>query len=272
MPDQFKLLVVTPTRGESVWMEQTVASVVKFGGVHVLVAPPAAVGGLAARFPGLSVVPEPAGGAGMYAAINAGIAAAADWHAFTYLNDDDLLLPDFQRLLGQANTTGARVVYGGVRLIDAAGHRVGAIPISPFPALNRLLYAQRIEPVFQHGTVITRAAFDQLGVFDADYRYCGDSEWLARACAAGVEFVCATRRPVAAFRLHAGQSTKNRPEMVVERARVDRKLGLLTLAPGRGAARWFARLVFRLANARIYAERVLRHGFVRFDTLLERTG
>ncbi len=273
-----KLLVVTPTLGDSPWLAETVASVATRATeaptiTHVLVAPAAKLAELAARFPKVVVVAEPTGNQGMYVAINAGLAAGGDWEAFTYLNDDDVLLPDFTsaaRTIREAGAGRPLVAYGGVRLIGAQGKRLGAIPISSAPELNRALYAQRLEPVFQHGTVVTRAVFDAIGGFDATLRFCGDSEFLARACARGIPFVCATRREVAAFRLRAGQATKNRPAMIAERARVDAKLGLLAPRPAAELRR--ARWRFRLANLAIYAERVARHGFVTFDELLERGG
>ncbi|HVS52978.1 MAG TPA: glycosyltransferase [Opitutaceae bacterium] len=264
------ILVVTPTLGESRWLDETVASVAAQSVAcrHVLVAPAARMTELARRFSRVEVIAE--SGGGMYAAINAGLAAAGEWDAFTYLNDDDALLPRFGVV---AQALAARrgepaIAYGGVRLIDARGARIGAIPISPFPRLNRALYAQRIEPVYQHGTLVTRAAFAQLGGFDTTFRYCGDSEFLARACVRSVRFVCATTREVAAFRVRAGQLTKNRAALVEERRRVDEKLGLL--APMSVAQRLAARLVFRVANFPRYVERIARHGFVSFDELLTR--
>ena len=272
-----KLLVVTPTLGLSPWLEETVASVATHavGELHVLVSPPEATAGLARRFPQLRIVAERAGG-GMYAAINAGLAVAGDWDAFTYLNDDDLLLPDFARIVAAVGTTvadfhrDARVIYGGVRLVGADGRRLGAIPISSQPGLNRALYAQRLEPVYQHGTVATRAVVEKLGGFDPALKFCGDSEFLARACVSGTGFVCATRREVAAFRLRPGQLTKNRGPMIAERVRVDAKLGLLSARPADELRR--ARWRFRTANWRVYAERIARHGFVSFDEMLARLG
>lgn len=268
-----KLLVVTPTLGESPWLAETVASVAACAGPceHVLVAAAAAVRTLAGLFPNVRVVTEPGGG--MYAAINAGLAVAGHWEAFTYLNDDDLLLPDFSAVVQAVADAGGRplIAYGGVRLIDARGRRLGAIPISPAPGLNRALYAQRMEPVYQHGTVVTRAAVAAAGgAFATTLRFCGDSEFLARACVRGVPFVRATRREVAAFRLRAGQLTKNRSVMTAERKRVDEKLGLLAPLPAgvRRRARWR----FRIANLAIYAERIRRHGFLSFDELIERVG
>ena len=267
-----RLLVITPTLGSSPWLAETVASVAAqpMDCTHVLVAPAAAGAELREKFPRATVVAESPGG--MYAAINAGAAAASDWDLLSYINDDDLLLPLFARVVQVAAAAGDRplITYGGVRLIDARGRRLGDIPIACFPSQHRALYAQRLEPVFQHGTVVTRAAWVQLGGFDATLRFCGDSEFLARACVSGVPAVCATRGAVAAFRLRAGQLTKDRAAMEAERARVDVKLGLL--APRQTLRHRWARCVFRVTNLPIYAERVARFGFVTFDELIARTG
>jgi hypothetical protein len=262
------MLVVTPTLGKSPWLDDTVKSVASqpFPCMHVLVGPAAVLPELATRYPRVTVVPEPGGG--MYAAINAGLAAVPDWHAFTYINDDDLLLPGFAKVVARARTTEARVVYGSVRLINTHGRRTGAIPTSPFPSLNRLLYAQRVEPVYQHGTVATRAVVDRFGPFDETLRFCGDSEFLGRACVSGVPFVCATSGVVAAFRLRAGQLTKNLPVMLEEHHRLYNKLKLpaerITLHHR------LARLVFLAANTPVYIERIYRHGFITFGEVLSK--
>lgn len=271
-----RVLVVTPTLGDSRWLPETMASVAALSAsaetVHVLVTPAHAVARLKADFPRVVVVEEPAGG-GMYAAINAGVAAVrGHWDVVTYLNDDDILLPRFAVVARAATSHGGRpaLAYGGVRLIGADDQRLGAIPISHFPSQNRALYAQRLEPVYQHGIAVNRAAWERLQGFDAAFRLCGDSEFLARACVSGLHLVCASHRAVAAFRLRAGQLTKSRPAMEAERRRVDEKLALL--AGPSSLARAWARGVFRVTNLPIYAERILRHGFLSFDELLRRGG
>ena len=262
-----KVIVVTPTLGTSPWLAETVASVAALavGGRHVLVAPAPAVAGLRQKFPGTTVLPEPGGG--MYAAINAGL-AAAEWDAFTYLNDDDLLRPRFADVVAAVAAGRDRplLAYGSVELIDRAGAHLGTIPVSRFPAHNRRLYAERLEPVYQHGTLVTRAAWRAVGGFDASFTRCGDSEYLARLCVQGVPAIH-VRGPVGAFRLHPGQFTKDRPAMLADRDRVDAKLGLRE-GTQRGQA--WARFCFRAGNLAVYAERLARHGWISFDQLLER--
>ena len=264
-----RILTITPTLGTSPWLAETVASVAQLGlaGEHVLVAPAGAVAELAARFPQTRAVAEPGGG--MYAAINAGLRAGREWDAFTYINDDDVLLPGFARAVARlGDPAEPRVVYGGVRLIDKNGRRLGAIPISPVPALNRLLYAQWIEPVYQHGTLVSRAVVERGGGYDESFRYCGDSEFLGRACLAGVEFVHASWGPVAAFRLRAGQLTKHLDAMKAEHQRMEQKIPLR--AARRGWRQVGARIVFRLANVPVYVERIARFGFIGFGEVLAR--
>lgn len=266
-----KLLIVTPTLGNSPWLSDTMRSVADLGAMHVLVAPKGQVASLAARFPGVKVVGEPEGG-GMYSAINYAVEVEGrEWDAVSYLNDDDLLLPDFARVCAvvERDPSGARVVYGRVRLINAQGARLGAIPISPSGSINRALYAARLEPLYQQGTVLTRDAWNRLGGCDGRLRFCGDSDLLARACLAGMPFE-RVGGEVAAFRLRAGQLTKNRAAMVAERALVDERLGLLKGVDSKEKRR--ARLWFRWANAWVYAERIARHGWVSFDELLTRGG
>lgn len=260
------ILVVTPTLGESPWLDETVASVTAqdMPCRHVLVCPADKVTALSARFPGVEVYPEPGGG--MYAAINAGLEAAGEWGAFTYINDDDLLLPGFSKLAAAAQLGGERVVYGGVRLINTHGERTGAIPISPWSRLNRVLYAQRVEPVYQHGTIFTRAVYDRIGGFDTDLQFCGDSEMLARACVSDVPFHRASLGVVAAFRLRAGQLTKNLPVMLAEHHKLYNKLQLP--APRLTLKHRVARLLFLVGNLGVYVERIRRHGFIGFGEVL----
>lgn len=265
-----RILVITPTLGTSPWLEETVVSVARLPlpCTHMLVAPATAIASLGARFPAVRVIAEPGGG--MYAAINAALAAESSWGMFTYINDDDLLLPGFALVVDCMRQNPEGAAYGGVRLIGPQGQPLGSIPISPFPALNRRLYAQRVEPVYQHGTVFSRQLYEKMGGFDENFRFCGDTEYMARACVAGLPFRCATMRQVAAFRLWAGQLTKNLAAMQAESDRVHAKLGLP--APCITWQHRWARLVFRGANLPVYLERIVRHGPITFGELLARGG
>ncbi len=251
-----RILVITPTLGASPWLEETVASVTRFAAFsqHVLVAPAAQMEELVRRFPTLTVVPDPGGG--MYAAINAGLAKIPDWDAFTYINDDDLLLPGFGQLLKRLPHGLDGVHYGRVRMIDAEGQALGRIPISRNPRLNAVLYRSGIEPVYQHGTVIPRRVLEKVGRFDESYRLCGDSEWLARACLGGCRFTYCSS-DVAAFRIRSGQLSRNVQAMGAERERFRRFLGPQPC----WRRRVLAVVAFRAGNIGVYLARVFRYGW-----------
>ena len=264
-----KVLVITPTLGRSRWLSETVDSVAALSLpiIHVLVAPGAVSVDLQRKFPNTEVISE--AGSGMYGAVNDGARHCKSWDAITYINDDDLLLPAFNRLARAAKERGRaeQITYGRVSLVDGAGRRLGSIPINPWPTLSRSLYRLRIEPVYQQGTLISRAAWDRMGGFCETLRFCGDSEFLARACIKSIPFFFCNRT-VGAFRLRTGQLTKNRALMINERFEVDRNLKLVS-APRRLHDK-LASLVFRAANAAVYIERIARHGPITFDRMLEK--
>jgi hypothetical protein len=249
-------LVITPTLGQSPWLDETVASVAGLPRAcrHVLVCPGSVRAELERRFPHAQVVTEPGGG--LYAAINAGIAAAPEGDALTYLNDDDVLCAGgtaraWQRLEEDARTD---VVYGKVSLIDAAGAGQGWLPVAHRPGDLASLLARGIVPLAQPGTWLRPAMLKRLGGFDASFRLAGDLDFFSRALAGGAQFDFVPAE-VARFRLHPAQLSKN------ERAGDDEKARALT--------RWAdaprsisALLRFRRDNLPGYLDRVRRLGFV----------
>lgn len=258
-------LVVTPTLGQSPWLGETVASVAALPRAcrHVLVCPAAMRAELATRFPDTLVVEEPVGG-GMYAAINAGIAAVPEWTGFTYINDDDVLVADgFAKALAlRAAQPDADLLYGRVVLVDAAGARLGALPVATTPADLPALLVSRIMPLAQPGTWISRRIWDQLKGFDESYRLAGDLDFFVRALAAGARFAFVDAS-VAAFRIRAGQLSKQGELMEQETVRALRTLAGVSASLG---ARWR----FRLGNLGVYVERVRRHGLISMHELQAR--
>jgi hypothetical protein len=256
------LLVVTPTLGQSRWLDATIASVdaLRVPRTHLLVAPASMTAGLARRFPQCKVVPEPSPGRGMYAAMNAGVAAVENWNVLTCLNDDDRLSsPGFDVAAG----AGAEIAYGRVAFIDSQGARLGAIPVARHGGDLAALLARGIMPLAQPGTMFHRDVWKKLGGFDESYRLAGDLDFFVRALAAGLRFTYVGEQ-VAEFRLSEGQLSKRRAEMLAETARA---LTPLTASPRPVAALWR----FRLGNLGVYADRVRRHGFVSMQKMYERT-
>lgn len=261
-----KLRIVTATRGESPFWNQAVTSVAAAGPAaeHVVVCPAARAGALKEAQPRCAVVPEKT--AGLYAALNQGLREPpGDWDAFTWLNDDDVLLaPGFGNLVaGLDRWKSVGVAYGRVELIDGRGGRVGALPVARHAGDLAALLARGIMPLAQPGTVIRRRVWEKLGGFDESYRLAGDLDFFVRALADGArfEFVNAA---VAAFRLSAGQLSKRRAESEAETGRA---LAPLASSPPSLAALWR----FRLGNAGVYLERLRRHGWVSMRELYDRT-
>ena len=253
-----KLLVITPTLGTSRWLDEAARSVAAVRGEiqHVMVCPPPVAADLGRRFPRVTIVGEKR--AGLYPAINQGLAAVVDWEAFMWLNDDDVLEPDGlgAALAVLAAAPGPDVVYGRVGLMGAAGERLGALPVARRADDLRALLARGIVPLAQPGTVMRRTLVTRLGGLDESFRLAGDLDLFARALAAGGRFAWVDRE-VASFRLTAAQLSKDDATGAVEKLRALQALGPAGPAGGR-AALWR----FRWANLGVYFERVRRHGFV----------
>lgn len=254
------LRVITATRGDSALLAETVLSVAALAGPvrHVLVCPAAMRARLAQAFPQCAVVPEQ--GPGLYAALNTGLDAPGDEEFVTWINDDDVLVPEgiaiaLRRFAADA-TLGA--TYGRVELIDAAGARLGELPVARRAADLRPLLGAGLMPLAQPGTIFRRRALEPVGRFDPAFRLAGDLDLFARALAQGVGFAFVPA-VVARFRLHGGQLSKDEATATREHARV-----VATLPP---APALLATLRFRLSNLAVYLERVRRHGFKRMSTL-----
>lgn len=260
-----RLLVVTPTLGESPWLGDTVLSVARHAGPgarHVLVCPEVKADRLARRFPELTVLPE-LGRPGLYSAINDGWRLSTDkpWDWFTWINDDDLLLPGFSAALQAAAESGPSDglrpwFYGGLRLIDEDSNSLGRLALCRRPGDIGPLVDCGVSPLNQQGMLIPRAWMEHLEGLREDLRICADFDLWLRAHCEGADF-----RPVpgelAAFRLRAGQVSadldRHRREFLETAAR-------LRPSPAPGIARLAALTRFRFDNLGTYLGRLLRTG------------
>ncbi len=256
-----RLRVITATRGQSPHLAAAVVSVAQLPGAavhHVLVCPLADCARLGREFPACQVLAEE--GAGLYAALNTGLKAAGTDEFFTWLNDDDLLVPNgFAAALRQlADDPELGAVYGRVEMIDGAGKLLGELPVAHRPADLPALLASGTMPLAQPGTVFRTTATESVGVFDSTYRLAGDLDFFVRAVRAGVRFAYHHGK-VAQFRVHAGQLSKNETAAALEHARAIEALSHLAA----GGARWR----FRWDNRGVYWRRIRQHGFVDMKTL-----
>ena len=268
-----RLLVVTPTLGDSPFLDRAVASVLAQPAEieHVLVTPAARVAALQGRFPHSQVYADAGRAGGIYGALNVGLARAkSDWEWFTYINDDDALMAGFGTMLAKETRQAqkADVSYGDVELVDEDGFCISRITVERTPDWIPALLQQGISPLMQQGMVFRRAVVSRLRGFDTHYRLCADLDFWLRAYVGRARFRSHALR-VAQFRLRSGQLSGN--TVVTEREQQDivgRHLPAVT-GPWKRRA---ARIRYRCCNLPRYMERWRNRGLCRSYDLLQTEG
>ena len=237
-----KLLIVTPTLGAGLHLGETLRSVAGLGALarHVLVCPPDAAEALRRQAPTAEVIAEAP--RGVYAALNRGLQASGEWDAWTWINDDDVLVPEGVRAAVSvlAAAPACDVVYGRVDYFSRRGSDLGPLPVEDSPARLPALFAAGVPALTQHGTLVRRAAAERLGPFDEHYRLAADFDYWVRAVAAGLAFTHVPQ-PVARYRLRPGQLSGDVAAVAAE----------IRVSAGRhfpGASAPEARLQFRLRH------------------------
>jgi len=255
-----RLSIVTPTLNCAPTVLATLASLrplVAEGVAEHLVVDSGSTDGTVelCRQAGASVLTHPKGN--LYAAINAGMRAArGEW--LTYINGDDLLYADgVAQLLAAAREPA--IVYGNFETIDVAGRLLYSWRTAPPWAVGRLL--RFVSSLHQHGTLVHRDIYRQLGGFDETLRLSSDYDFFLRASRAGVRFLKPAARPVAGFRVHGTQLSQQRSnvEAMVREGRLAReRCGIRHSRAGKlGAV-----LAMKLFNADTIVARPLRSIFV----------
>jgi GT2 family glycosyltransferase len=264
------ILVVTPTLGDSPFLEETVATVRAQSGPvqHMISTPAGKVAAMKARFPHAKVCADQGRTGGIYGALNAGIAAAeSNWEWFTYINDDDVLRPEFS-VMHAAETaaeTRADVAYGDVELIDEGGAPISRITIERSPEWIPALLQDHISPLMQQGMLFRRATVERLRRFDTRYRLCADLDFWLRAYVAGARFRSHPLR-VAQFRLRRGQLSGNTSITAFEQAEIVERHLPREIPP---AVRRVARWRYRWCNLPRYLARIRNRGLQSSYEVLE---
>lgn len=265
-----RLLIVTPTLGESEYLDEAMASTLSpaHDTLHVLSCPEPQVAALAERFPHCKVVPDAGRAGGIYGALNPALDAVRDepWDWFTYINDDDALGADFFKILDRhvGRAEPEPVVYGSVRLIDEKSAPFGWITTEPDPRKIPLMLHQTISPLNQQGMLFSRAAVLTVHEFDLRYKLCADLDFWVRAYAADHAFRF-YRGEMGKFRIRAGQLsgdvnlTRSEFQKIVAAQLPDRP-SPLTLR--------LAKLRYRLINLPRYLERFKNRGIKTSEAVL----
>jgi hypothetical protein len=262
MSDADRILVVTPTLGECRHLDETVGRLAELGVpvLHAISAPAGRLEELRARFPGATAVADWGKAAGLYGALNAALEALpTGWGWFTYINDDDNLLPGFGELVRRhlCRREPEPVAYGDVEVIREDGSAVSRVTTERNPAWIPALLQQGISPLMQQGMIFRRATVARLGGFDTRYRLCADLDFWLRAYAGGEGFRHHPLR-VAQFRLREGQLSSDTALTVREQDEI-----VARHLPSRipGAVRLCARWRYRACNLPRYLRRIRSSGF-----------
>jgi glycosyltransferase involved in cell wall biosynthesis len=230
--------------------------------------PAGKVAAMKARFPHAKVCADQGRTGGIYGALNAGIAAAeSNWEWFTYINDDDVLRPEFS-VMHAAETaaeTRADVAYGDVELIDEGGAPISRITIERSPEWIPALLQDHISPLMQQGMLFRRATVERLRRFDTRYRLCADLDFWLRAYVAGARFRSHAMR-VAQFRLRRGQLSGNTSITAFEQAEIVERHLPREIPP---AVRRVARWRYRWCNLPRYLARIRNRGLQSSYEVLE---
>lgn len=265
-----RLLVITPTLGDSQFLDETVASVSRLGLAicHVLCCPAERIKALRARFPGCRVAPDAGRSGGIYGALNAALDAFSQeaWTWFTYINDDDVLSRGLAAMF-QAHAGGTApepVAYGKVRLIDERSQTLGWITNETRPRYLPAILHNGMSPLNQQGMLFHRNVVERLSGFDLRYRLCADLDFWVRAYAEGFRFRYYPIE-VGQFRLRQGQLsgnvllTQREQEDIVRRHLPKRSPDWLL---------FLLRMRYRLRNATRYLERLRSVGWKKSYAVL----
>lgn len=215
-----------------------------------------------ARHPHLRVTSQP--DAGLYDALNRGI-AAADGDLIGWLNaDDEYPLGTFERVEKMWRQDPAVELIGGATERVRDGCRVDVIP---FPSQSDLWRGRIVwSNVGLNGCFFAPRLLRRIGAFDARYRVLADRDYLFRVCAARPK--CAVVPEVFYWQhLHAGQVSAQEPGFPPETILVSGRTMRRPEMPGwlrakcrewlrTRAAHWYARYLRRgdpWSAARLFA-------------------
>ncbi len=181
---------------------------------------------------------KPNGGAA--SALNYGIKKMeGGW--FKWLSSDDELEDGALRaLMSGAGEGAAGVVYGDFTKIDSRGSVIGRHRERSFASQDEFVLGLWWHFAGSAGAaVVRRDCFDRVGLFDEKIRYAEDYDWWLRAALVhGIAFRHVPR-PVARYRIHPGQITREKLESTSQlRSQIKRNVASLVLERAMTDARY----------------------------------
>lgn len=191
---------------------------------------------------------------GLSAGRNTGIRAARG-ELIAFLDDDDRWMPE--KLEREVEHLRRHPEAGGVfvaaNLIDAGGRPMNRVIGRVEPCVRTLVMEEEIWLPSQ--TMIRRECFKQAGLFDETLRHCGDRQmWIRILLVAPIQKI---EEALVEYRIHSGNMSSQRLQVLTDRIRAFRKL---PLAPAAGLTRRLlsgrmSQLHDELARRRVLMER-----------------
>jgi len=264
-----RLLIITPTLGRSATLHETVEGVrnLALSATHVLACPSSRIPDLQGRFPHCAVIADQGKASSLWGGLNAGLQKfGPDFEWFTYINDDDLLLPGFAQMfrLHTSRSQAAPIAYGDVELIDASGEFLARMTTEKNVDWFIPHLLAGITPVTQQGMIARTGIINQVGMFDPDYTLTADLLFWVQCLQQKLAFQYYPLR-VARYRIQPDQLSRDVDLAGRER---DRIVGRIQPTRSQRLRRRFARLRYRILNISRYLERYRNVGFASSKTLL----
>ncbi len=202
-----RISIVTPTLNRAPFLRAAIESVRAQEGAEVehLVVDGLSTDGtseLLVEYPKLRVISEK--DAGLYDAINKGLAAATG-DVIGLLNSDDVYLPGtFQRVAAAFADPAVEAVSGGAEIVNNSGQVRHRFVRRAETELN--FRNVTVGPLTPNARFFRRSFVQQVGFYDLRYRVAADRDWLFRAVLAQPRAVT-IEQVLYRYREHAGSLT-----------------------------------------------------------------
>jgi Glycosyltransferases involved in cell wall biogenesis len=175
---------------------------------------------IVARYP--SRIVESPDDRGMYDAVNRGL-AMVEGDIIGYINADDEIGPGAFRAIVDAFAARSQSGWlcGRVEYIDANGKVLGRM--QPVNLTLRSYIGLGWSCIPQQTVWVRRSFWNRVGVFDIDYKNCGDYDWYARALR--LQHPLILHQTLGRFRLHPAQLSLDAEKMERESRMVQERNG-----------------------------------------------
>lgn len=202
--------VVIPTRGDSPYLREAIASVLAQEPAETIVVENGGATLSEETLDGARLIQLPEANRSL--ARNVGVEAAR-FPFVAFLDDDDVALPERLARQGDRMEAGAVLTFGRVRVVDDAGRALddwNVLLDRRFSRLERrgVSYEEILAtpaPIYTSATMVVRDAFLEAGGYDARFDAYEDLDLYLRLAQAG-DVAVTPGDPVAVYRLH-GQNT-----------------------------------------------------------------